>query len=94
MQTPVEIDFREMAGSPEIRAVIAKHVAELEKRYGRVTITVLVVPPAAAPHLSARKDQRLILFNSFSLASLIAVDRPPSKTPRCSPGLFLRLRDL
>jgi cold shock CspA family protein/ribosome-associated translation inhibitor RaiA len=37
MQTPVEVDFRDMTATPEIRASIAEHVAQLEQRFGRVT---------------------------------------------------------
>src|SRR6516164_2751907 len=43
MQTPVEIDFQGMAGSAEIRDDIAKRVAELEERYGRVTACRVVL---------------------------------------------------
>lgn len=37
MQTPPEIEFQGMAGTPQIEETIAKHVAELERRYGRIT---------------------------------------------------------
>jgi len=50
MQTPVEIDFREMAGSLEIRAAIAKHVAELEEHYGRVTACRVVLKGPGGHH--------------------------------------------
>ena len=36
MQTPVEIDFQGMSGTPEVHASIEKHVPELEHRYARV----------------------------------------------------------
>ena len=37
MQTPVEIDFQGMDARPEIHTAIAKHVADFEQRFGRVT---------------------------------------------------------
>ena len=43
MQTPVEIDFQGMSGTPEVHASIEKHVAELEQRYGRVTACRVVL---------------------------------------------------
>ena len=43
MQTPVEIDFQGMSGTPEVHASIEKHVAELERRYGRVTACRVVL---------------------------------------------------
>jgi cold shock CspA family protein/ribosome-associated translation inhibitor RaiA len=37
METPIQIDFQGMDAKPDIRAAIAKHVAQLEDRFGRVT---------------------------------------------------------
>ena len=37
MQTPPEIEFQGMAGTPQIEDAIAKHVAQLEQRWGRIT---------------------------------------------------------
>jgi cold shock CspA family protein/ribosome-associated translation inhibitor RaiA len=37
MQTPLEVDFQGMSGTPQIQQAITKHVAQLEQRYGRVT---------------------------------------------------------
>jgi len=50
MQTPVEVDFQGMAGTAETRAAIAKHVAELEQRYGRVTACRVVVKGPGGHH--------------------------------------------
>ena len=50
MQTSTEIDFQGMAGSPEIQASIAKHVAELEQRYGRITACRVVLKAPGAHH--------------------------------------------
>ena len=37
MQTPLEVDFQGLPSTPQIQDAIAKHVAQLEQRYGRVT---------------------------------------------------------
>ena len=50
MQTPVEIDFQGMSGTPEIHASIEKHVAELEQRYGRVTACRVVLKGPGGHH--------------------------------------------
>ena len=43
MQTPVEIDFQGMDARPEIQTAIAKHVADLEQRSGRMTACRVVL---------------------------------------------------
>ena len=50
MQTPVEIDFQGMAGSTEIRDDIARRIAELEERYGRVTACRVVLKGPGRHH--------------------------------------------
>src|SRR6478672_10107182 len=50
MQTPVEIDFQGMSGTPEVHASIEKHVAELEQRYGRVTACRVVLKGPGGHH--------------------------------------------
>ena len=37
METPVHIDFQGMEPKEKLHAAIARHVAELEKRFGRIT---------------------------------------------------------
>ena len=37
MQTPVEIEYQGMEARPHIQAALAKHVDDLEQRFGRVT---------------------------------------------------------
>src|SRR6516165_3725688 len=50
MQTPVEIDFQGMHGTPDVRASIEKHVAQLERRYGRVTACRVVLKGPSGHH--------------------------------------------
>ncbi len=50
MQTPPEIEFQGMAGSPKIENAIAKHVAQLEERWGRVTACRVVLKGPGQHH--------------------------------------------
>jgi cold shock CspA family protein len=50
MQTPVEIDFQGMAARPQIQAALAKHVDELEQRFGRVTACRVVLKAPGGHH--------------------------------------------
>ena len=50
MQTPMEIDFQGMHGTPQIQESVAKHVAELEQSFGRVTACRVVLKGPGARH--------------------------------------------
>jgi len=50
MQTPVEIEFQEMAASPAVQEMIADHVRKLEKLYGRITAGRVVVKAPGHRH--------------------------------------------
>jgi len=50
VQTPLEIDFQGMVGTPNIHDAITKHVAELEQRYGRVTACRVVLKGPGGHH--------------------------------------------
>ena len=50
MQTPAEIEFQGMTASPEIQTAIAKHVADLEQRFGRVTACRVVLKAPGGHH--------------------------------------------
>ena len=57
METPVEIEFQEMAASPETRAVIAGHLEKLEQRYGRITSCRIVIKgPGDRHHTGGQYD--------------------------------------
>lgn len=43
MQTPLELEYQDMAASPAVQDTIADHVNKLEKRYGRITACRIVV---------------------------------------------------
>ena len=50
MQTPVQIDFQGLHGTPGVRAAIEQHLAELEQRYGRVTACRVVLKAPGGHH--------------------------------------------
>jgi cold shock CspA family protein/ribosome-associated translation inhibitor RaiA len=50
MQTPPEIQFQGMKGTPAIEDAIAKHVAELEKRFGRITACRIILKAPGTHH--------------------------------------------
>jgi cold shock CspA family protein len=50
MQTPVQIDFQGMHATAEARAAIEQHVAELERRFGRVTACRVVLKAPGGHH--------------------------------------------
>ena len=50
MQTPPEIQFQGMQGTPQIEEMIAAHIAELDERFGRITACRVVVKAPSAHH--------------------------------------------
>lgn len=50
MQTPVEIDFQGIEGTPDVRASIEQHVDALEQRFGRVTACRVVLKGPGGHH--------------------------------------------
>jgi cold shock CspA family protein/ribosome-associated translation inhibitor RaiA len=50
MQTPLEIDFQGMDRNHGVREDVAKHVAEFEERFGRITACRIVVKAPSGHH--------------------------------------------
>ncbi len=50
METPLQIEFQGMEPQEGLRAEIARHVAALEKRYGRITACRVVVKDPGQHH--------------------------------------------
>jgi hypothetical protein len=84
METPVEIDFQGMTGDPEIQDVIAKHVAQLEQRYGRVTACRVALKGPGGHHHTGGREFRLALPNG----SEVNVERTPQADERHSDLAF------
>jgi len=87
MQTPVEIDFQGMTGNPEIQDAVAKHLAELEQRYGRVTACRVVLKGHGSHHQTGglyEVNVRLALPNGRE----VNVERTPQADERHSDLTF------
>jgi len=50
METPVHIEFLGMEPQEKLRAAIARHVADLEKRFGRITACRVVLKGPGQHH--------------------------------------------
>ncbi len=50
METPAEIDFQNMGPLPEVRDEIARHLEQLEKRFGRITACRIVIKGPGQHH--------------------------------------------
>ena len=50
METPPEIQFQGMQGTPEIEKTIAAHIAELDERFSRITACRVVVKAPSQHH--------------------------------------------
>jgi cold shock CspA family protein/ribosome-associated translation inhibitor RaiA len=64
MQTPTEIEFEGVQGTPELRTSIDEHIAELEGRFGRLTAGRIVVRGPGDRHRTGGQYQvsiRLVL---------------------------------
>lgn len=61
MQTPVEIDFQDVAGTPSVRQSIEQHLDKLEQRFGRITAGRLVVKGPGEHHRTGLYDVNIRL---------------------------------
>ena len=50
METPPEIQFQGMQGTPEIEKTIAAHITELDERFSRITACRVVVKAPSQHH--------------------------------------------
>ena len=87
MQTPPEIEFQGMVGTPEIEDAIATHVAELEQRWGRITACRVVLKGAGQRH---RKGGLYEVHIRLALPDgrEVNVERTPSADERHSDLTF------
>jgi ribosome-associated translation inhibitor RaiA len=57
MQMPAQIEFDGVQSSPELQVAINQHVAELESRFGRVTVGRIVVKGPGDRHQTGGQYQ-------------------------------------
>lgn len=80
MQTPVEIDFQGMHADERIRGIIAKHVDELEQRFGRITAARVVLKAAGGHHRIGNYDINIRL--ALPDGRDVIADRTPDEDER------------
>lgn len=81
MQTPLQIDFQGMEPREPLRAAIARHVADLEDKFGRVTACRVVLKAPGERHRSGglyEVNIRLVLPDGKE----VAVARTPHADER------------
>lgn len=87
MQTSAQIEFEGVQSSPELQAVIGRHIAELESRFGRITAGRVVVKGASDCHQTGGQYQvsiRLALPDSRE----VNVGRTPRQDDRYADMTF------
>lgn len=87
MQTPPEIQFQGMAGTPDIEDAIATHVAQLEEFWGRITACRVVLKAPSQHHRKGGLYEvhiRLALLDGRE----VNVERTPPKDKRHSDLSF------
>ena len=97
METPVEIEFQGMQGTPSIRQSVSSHVAKLEDRYGRITACRVVVKAPTAHHQTgAPFDIRIRLAlpdgREVNVGGRGAPDRRDADLPLALNNAFKRAR--
>ena len=87
MQTPPEIEFQGMAGTPQIEQAIAKHVAQLEQRWGRITACRVTIK-ASSPHHRSSGLYEIHIHLSLPDGREVNVTRTPTADERHADVTF------
>ena len=87
MQTPLEIEYQDLASTPVVQDLIADHVKKLEARYGRITACRIIVKGPGKRHQTGGLCEiniRLALPDGRE----VNVDRTPKADERHSDVTF------
>ena len=87
MQIPAEIDFQGLDASPSIESSVSEHIAELERRYGRVTACRVVIKGPGDRHRTGglyEVNIHLVLPEGRE----VSVTRTPSQDERHAQLIF------
>jgi cold shock CspA family protein len=87
MQTPMEIEYQDLASTPAVQDLIADHVKKLEARYGRITACRIIVKGPGKRHQTGGLYEiniRLALPDGRE----VNVDRTPKADERHSDLAF------
>jgi ribosome-associated translation inhibitor RaiA len=81
MQTPIELDFQGMDANADLKAAIAKHVAQLEERFGRLTAGRVVVKAPGGHHRTGGLYE-INIHLTLPDGRDVNIDRTPQKDER------------
>ncbi len=81
METPIHIEFQGTEPLEQLRGAIAKHVAELETRFGRMT-ACRVVLKAPSGHHRTGGHYEIKIHLALPDGREVNIDRSPSADPR------------
>jgi cold shock CspA family protein/ribosome-associated translation inhibitor RaiA len=87
MQTPMKIEFQDLAASPAVQAEIADHVKMLEDRYGRITACRVVVKGPGHRHRTGGLYE-INIHLTLPDGREVDVDRTPTADERHSDLAF------
>jgi Sigma 54 modulation protein / S30EA ribosomal protein len=87
METPPEIQFQGMLGTPQIEEMIVAHIAELDERFGRITACRVVVKGPSQHHREGALYEVHIRL-ALPEGREVNVERSPPKDERNSDLAF------
>jgi cold shock CspA family protein len=83
METPAEVDFRDMVPLPEVREEVARHIRQLEHRFGRIVACRVVVKGPGHHHQTAGLYEVNIRL-TLPQAKAVNVERTTGNDERCA----------
>lgn len=87
MQTPAQIEFEGVRVSPELRTSVDQHIAELERRFGRVTAVRIILKGPGDRHDTGGQYQVSVQF-ALPDGREVHVGRTPKQDERYADLTF------
>jgi ribosome-associated translation inhibitor RaiA len=81
MQTPIEVDFQGMDANEETQGAVAKHIAQLEDRFGRLTAGRVVVKAPSGHHRTGGQYE-INIHLALPEGRDVNIDRTPQNDER------------
>jgi ribosome-associated translation inhibitor RaiA len=87
METPIQIEFQGMEPVEQVRSAIAKHVTDLESRFGRVTACRVVLKSPSGRHRNGGLYE-INIHLALPNGREVTVDRTPTADERQADVAF------
>jgi hypothetical protein len=87
METPIQIEFQGMEPIEQVRGAIAKHVTDLESRFGRITACRVVLKCPSGRHRSGGLYE-INIHLALPNGREVTVDRTPAADERHADAAF------